>query len=144
MTVRLYSYQRDKIIANKSPLLTLLSEVNATIIGDFNILRPTIRLESANSSLNANYVYIVELGLYFFVTGRKGLTANHVDLELENDIRHSYYNCIRVSDITATRSNFYNKNIPDSMAMGCASRKIQYRKLSQALSGENYICIIGG
>lgn len=144
MTARLYSYQKDKLIANKAPYLTQLAEVSCTIVGEFDILVPTIRLESVNSALNCNYVYIVELGVYFFVTGRKGLTANHVDLELNNDVRHTYYTAIRVSKVTATRSNFYNKNIPDSMALSCASQKIQYRKLSQALTGSNYICIIGG
>lgn len=144
MTVKLYSYQRDKLIANKSPYLTQLAEISCTIVGDFDILRPTIRVETSTSTLNCNYVYIVDLGLYFFVTGRKGLTANHVDIELENDVRHSYYNSIKASDVTATRSNFYNKNIPDSMALNSASKRIQYRKLSQALTGDNYICIIGG
>lgn len=144
MTVKLYTYSKDKMIANKSPYLTELATISCTIVGDFNILRPTIRVESDSNTLTANYVYIVELGIYFFVTGRKGLTANHVELELENDVRHSYYNSINASDVTATRSNFYNKNIPDNMAMSCASERITYRKLSQALTGNNYICIIGG
>lgn len=144
MTVKLYTYSKDKLIANKSSYLTELATISCTIVGDFNILRPTIRVETNSNTLTANYVYIVELGVYFFVTGRKGLTANHVELELENDVRHSYYNSIKASDVTATRSNFYNKNIPDSMALNSASKKIQYRKLSQALTGDNYICIIGG
>lgn len=144
MTARLYSYQKDNLIANKAPYLTQLAEVSCDIVGEFNVLSPTIRLESANSALNCNYVYIVDLGLYFFVTGRKGLTAHHVDLELSNDVRHSYYTALRASKVTATRSNFYNKNIPDAMAMSCASQKVQYRKLSQPLTGSTYICIIGG
>lgn len=144
MTVKLYTYSKDKLIANKTPYLTELATISCTIVGDFNILRPTIRVETNSNTLTANYVYIVELGVYFFVTGRKGLTANHVELELENDVRHSYYNSIKASDVTATRSNFYNKNIVDNMALNSASKKIQYRKLSQALTGDNYICIIGG
>jgi len=144
MTVRLYSYQRDKLIANKSPYLTQLAEISCTIVGDFNILRPTIRVETANSTLNCNYVYIVDLGLYFFVTGRKGLTANHVDIELENDVRHSYYNSIKVSDVTATRSNIKNKNIPETMALNIPQEKVTYRKLGNALTGANYILVVGG
>lgn len=144
MTVKLYTYSKDKLIANKSSYLTELATITCNIVGDFNILRPTIRVETSSNTLTANYVYIVELGVYFFVTGRKGLTANHVELELENDVRYTYYNSIKASDVTATRSNFYNKNIPDTMVLNSASKKIQYRKLSQALTGENYICIIGG
>lgn len=144
MTVKLYSYQGDKILGDKSSKLIELATLQCTIVGDFNILSPTIRLETNNHSLNANYVYISDLGLFFFITGRKGLTAHHVDLELTNDVRYSYLTSIRVSDVVATRSNFYNKNIPDKMALNIANQRVQYRKLSSALSGSNYICIIGG
>lgn len=144
MIIKLYAYQGDKILADKSSKLIELATLDATIVGDFNILSPTIRVETANSTFNANYVYIQDFGLYYFITEKQGLTAHHIDLKLTNDVRYSYLNAIKVSDVVATRSNFYNKNIPDKMALNIANQRVQYRKLSSALSGSNYICIIGG
>lgn len=144
MTVKLYSYQDDKIIANKSGKLNYIADAVCDIVGEFNILSPTIRLNTATSSLNANYVYIQELDLYYFVVDRQGLKANHIDLVLKEDLRYNYYNAVRSSQVTATRSNFYNKNIPDTMALNVPQERIQYRKLSSALTGQTYIVIIGG
>lgn len=144
MTVKLYSYQDDKIIANKSGKLNYITDAVCDIVGEFNILSPTIRLNTATSSLNTNYVYIQELGLYYFVEDRRGLKANHIDLVLKEDLRYNYYNAVRSSQVTATRSNFYNKNIPDTMALNVPQEHIQYRKLSDALTGQTYIVIIGG
>ena len=144
MTVKLYTYTKDKIIADKSSYLTLLDTVSCDIIGDFNILKPTIKITKTANSLACNYVYIVELGVYFFVVDKQGLTAQHIELKLDNDVRYTYLNAIKLSDVTATRSNMYNKNIPDTMALSVPQQKITYRKLSQALTGESYIMIVGG
>lgn len=145
MTVKLYTCTADILKADKSGSLTQLAEITGVnIYGDFNILKPSIKIDANANSLVCNYVYIVELGRYYFVTDKQGLTATHIILSLENDLRYNFLNTIRNSDVTATRSNMYNKNIPDTMALNIPQEKITYRKLSEALTGENYILVVGG
>ena len=145
MTVKLYTCTADKIKADKSGSLTQLAEISGVnIYGDFNILKPSIRMDSNVNSLACNYVYIVELDRYYFVTDKQGLTATHIILSLENDRRYNFLSVVQNSDVTATRSNMYNKNIPDTMALNIPQEKITYRKLSEALTGENYILVVGG
>ena len=145
MTVKLYTCTADKLKADKSGSLTQLAEVSGVnIYGDFNILKPQIKIDANSNSLTANYVYIAELGRYYFVTDKTGLTATHVILSLENDRRYNFLSVVQNSDVTATRCNMYNKNIPETMALNVPQEKITYRKLSSALTGENYILVVGG
>ena len=144
MTARLYLNNADTLVCDKSAHLTQLAEVNVVPYGDFDLIKPRIKIDVNNFSTACNYVYLSDFGNYYFVTNKVGLTAQHIILDLYCDLRYTWRNVIRNSNVTATRSNIMNKNIPDSMALNSASKKIQYRKLSQALTGENYICIIGG
>lgn len=145
MNITLYTCNADPLKANKSGSLTTLATITgATIYGEMNILTPKIKLDANNNSLTANYCYISDLDRYFFIKDKVGITATHVILQLENDRRYNFLNTIKNSDVTATRSNMQNKNIPDTMAMNIPQEKVTYRKLSSALTGENYILIVGG
>ena len=145
MTINLYTCTADPLKADKSGSLTLLESVsNVNIYGEFNILAPQLKLDANANTLSCNYVYIQELDRYYFVKEKTGLTATHVILTLENDYRYNFLTVVRNSDVTATRCNMYNKNIPDTMALNIPQEKVTYRKLSSALTGENYILVVGG
>lgn len=144
MNISFYNFTGDKKEADKSSKIILLSTVSATIVGDFNLIDPVIKVETSSDALSCNYVYISSLNKYYFVLDRQGLTAHHVNLVLHEDLRYNFIHSIKASDVTATRSNFYNKNIPDNLALRIPQQRIQYRKLSEALTGQTYIVIIGG
>lgn len=145
MEVKLYTNTADTQRADKTGYLTLLATVTGVnVYGDFDLQQPQLKLDANSNSLTANYCYIVELGRYYFIQKHLGRTATHVTLQLDLDRRYTYLNTIKNSDVTATRSNMYNKNIPDTMALNVPQEKVTYRKLSSALTGENYILVVGG
>lgn len=145
MNITFYTCSADPLKADKSGSLTQLVQLTGcTIIGDFNILSPRIKVTANENTKAANYVYISDVDRYYFVKNKVGLTATHLELELENDLRYNFLSVINNSDVTASRSNIYNKNIPDPMVLSVPQEKITYRKLSDALTGESYIAIIGG
>ena len=145
MNITFYTNSADPLKADKSGSLTQLVQLTGcSIIGDFNILTPRIKVTANANTKAANYCYISDFDRYYFIKDKVGLSGTHLDLLLENDLRYNFLSVILNSNVTATRSNFYNRNIPDTMALNIPSERVQYRKLSQALTGDNYICIIGG
>lgn len=104
---------------------------------------PVIYMAYDTSLLGLNYAYIPDFGRYYFVTGRD-IDGKTIYITLHVDVLMSFKNDILTSTGTATRSNFYNRNIPDTMALNVPQDRIQYRKLSEALTGQTYIVIIGG
>lgn len=145
MNITFYTCTADTIKANKVGSLTTLKTVTgAQIIGDMDILRPRIKVIADADTKAANYCYISDFDRYYFVKNKVGLTGTHITLDLQNDLAYNFYTVVNNSDVTATRSNIYNANIPDPMLLSVPQEKITYRKLSQALTGETYIAIIGG
>lgn len=144
MTARLYLNNADTLVCDKSAHLTQLAEVNVVPYGDFDLIKPRIKIDVNNFSTACNYVYLSEFNNYYFVTNKVGLTAQHIILDLYCDLRYTWRNVIRNSNVTATRSNMFNKNIPDTMALNVPQEKVTYRKLGSALTGNNYILVVGG
>ena len=104
---------------------------------------PVLYMQHDTSLFACNYVYIPDFGRYYFISGRE--IAEHTEyITCHVDVLKTYANDIKASTGTATRSNYYNKDIPDNMVVEIPTDKIQYRKLSQPITGETYICIIGG
>ena len=141
MTVTLYQVSINPIVVNKS--LGTGTDKSCTIKDSLDVLNPVIELDFDASILSKNYMYIADLGRYYFIQDIK--IVNHVIVITGHvDVLKTYGSQITAGQCTATRSNFYNKNIPESLALNLPNDKITYRKLSPALSGNTYICIIGG
>lgn len=141
MNVKLYNLSINPIIVDK----TLGTPVSKTaVIKDIlDVLNPVFELDYDSSILSCNYMYVQDLGRYYFINNIE--IINHViTITGHVDVLKTYSAQIKAGKCTATRSNYKNKNIPESLALNIPQQKIQYRKLSQALSGETYICIIGG
>lgn len=124
--------------------LTTPTQINCSIKEPCDILNPVLMLKRNASNLQYNYFYIADFGRYYFAT-KPIETDGPVDyLSLHCDVLKTWKSDILASNGTATRSNFYNKNIPESLALTVPQETIQYRKLSSALSGNTYILIVGG
>lgn len=104
---------------------------------------PVLYLEYDASLLNYNYVYIPDFGRYYFVVDKE-VVEHTIYITLHVDVLVSFKSDILSSIGTATRSNFYNKNIPDKMVASLPGENIQYRTLSSAFTGETYVLILGG
>lgn len=141
MIVNFYNSKIKKNEINKTlatPIVKTCSVKDGITLED-----PVIYMSYDISLLGLNYAYIPDFGRYYFVTGIE-IDGKTIYISLHVDVLMSFKNDILASMGTATRSNFYNKNIPDTMALNVPQERIQYRKLSEALTGQTYIVIIGG
>ena len=141
MIINFYNAKIKKNEINKSlgtPIVKTCSLKNGSSIED-----PVLYMEHDTQLFQTNYVYIPDFGRYYFVTGRE--LIDHTEyITCHVDVLKTFADDIKASKGTATRSNFYNRNIPDSMGLELPQDRVQYRKLSEALTGETYIAIIGG
>lgn len=141
MIINFYNSKIKKNELNKTlgnPIVKNCALKNGSSIED-----PVLYMEHDASLFNCNYVYIPDFGRYYFISGRE-LVEHTEYITCHVDVIKSFADDIKASKGTATRSNFYNKNIPDSMALDIPQDRVQYRKLSEALTGQTYIVIIGG
>lgn len=141
MIINFYNSKIKKNEMNKTlgtPIVKTCALKNGSSIED-----PVLYMEHDASLFNCNYVYIPDFGRYYFISGRE-LVEHTEYITCHVDVIKSFADDIKASKGTATRSNFYNKNIPDSMALDIPQDRVQYRKLSEALTGQTYIVIIGG
>lgn len=141
MTVNFYNakIKKNEINKNLGTAIVKTCELkNGSSIED-----PVLYMQHDALLFACNYVYIPDFGRYYFISGRE--IAEHTEyITCHVDVLKTYGNDIKSCKGTATRSNIYNKNIPESLALEIPQNKIQYRKLSNALTGGTYICIIGG
>ena len=141
MIVNFYNAKIKKNEMNKT-LGTAIVKTCALKNGS-SVEDPVLYMEHDASLFATNYVYVPDFGRYYFISGRE--IVEHTEyITCHVDVIKSFADDIKASKGTATRSNFFNKNIPDSMALELPQDRIQYRKLSEALTGETYIAIIGG
>lgn len=141
MIINFYNAKIKKNEVNK----TLSSAIVKTcsLKDGSSIEDPVLYMEHDATLFNCNYVYIPDFNRYYFVMGRE--IVEHTDyITLHVDVLMSFKTDILSSVGTATRSNFYNKNIPDKMVASLPGENIQYRVLSSPISGENYVLILGG
>lgn len=141
MTVNFYNFKTRKNELNKvlpSPVVKSCSVKDGITLED-----PVIYMVYDSSLLGLNYAYIPDFGRYYFVTGRE-VDGKTLYISLHVDVLMSFKNDILASVGTATRSNFYNKNIPDKMVASLPGENVQYRTLSSAFTGETYVLILGG
>ena len=117
--------------------------ISASVKDVCDLHDPVLRLVHDASHVHFNYAYIPDFGRYYYVDppeldGKEDVFYLHVDVLM------SFANDIKNSKGIATRSQYYNKNIADSLVMTLESEKVRYRKLSAAITGGTYVAIIGG
>lgn len=141
MIVNFYNFKTRKNELNKvlpSPVVK-----NCSVKDGITLEDPVIYITYDSSLLGLNYAYIPDFGRYYFVTGRE-VDGKTLYISLHVDVLMSFKNDILASVGTATRSNFYNKNIPDKTVASLPGENVQYRTLSSAFTGETYVLILGG
>ena len=68
MNITFYTNSADPLKANKSGSLTQLVQLTGcSIIGDFNILTPRIKVAANANTKTANYCYISDFDRYYFI-----------------------------------------------------------------------------
>ena len=106
MIATLYKNLSDERYVDKQ-LVTLHSEVTCIFKDESDVYSPTIKLDH-NLTGNVNYVYLNDLGRYYFVRDKR-LLHEGVELDLECDVLTTYKNDIRSNyAIIARNENAFN------------------------------------
>lgn len=141
MTVTFYQLSINPIVLNKS--LGTGTDKTCVVKDNLDVLNPVFELDFDASILSKNYMYVADLGRYYFITSIE--IINHVIIVRGHvDVLKTYNSQIRSGKCTATRSNKKNLTIPDTMVISLPTEKIQYRKISSEITGGTYVLILGG
>lgn len=141
MIVTFYQLSINPIVLNKT--LGTGTDKTCVIKDNLDVLNPVFEMDFDASILSKNYMYVPDLGRYYFITSIE--IINHVIIVRGHvDVLKTYNSQIRSGKCTATRSNKKNLTIPDTMVISLPTEKIQYRKISGEITGGTYVLIIGG
>ena len=141
MTVTFYQLSINPIVLNKT--LGTGTDKSCVVKDNLDVLNPVFELDFDASILSKNYMYVQDLGRYYFITSIE--IINHVIIVRGHvDVLKTYNSQIRSGKCTATRSNKKNLTIPDTMVISLPTEKIQYRKISGEITGGTYVLILGG
>lgn len=141
MTVNAYNIDLQLNRLNKS--LGSYTGVECQVTAPCDILNPVLKLEY-NADFPYNYFYIPDFERFYYLTKPAEIDGPIMYISLHCDVLMSWQTDILGSIGTATRSNFSNESIPDKMVMALPSESIQYRQLSEEITGNNYVLIVGG
>lgn len=93
MTVYLYNNTSEPNEIGKA--LTAKDTVNATIKGDLSYESPTLIFQYTGTvAHDINYMYIAELGRYYFITDIKNLTGSRYEITGKVDVLESFKSSI--------------------------------------------------
>lgn len=115
MTVTLYQTSDDRRVVTKT-LTAIASNVTIVPKEQLDILTPRIRLAWNTSYLAANYMYISDLGRYYFISDMLLNTGHNIDIIGNVDVLMTYDAQIRALNATIIRSESVGHPtiIPDS------------------------------
>lgn len=121
-TVQFFKCSDDNRVVSKSLTAFSNNQYNAiTPKENLNIMRPQIIVKVDSSNIGelmgfANYMYIVELGRYYYIQDKSLLTGNRISLSGSIDVLMTYNTGIRNLNGTITRQeNIGINDIVDSL-----------------------------
>lgn len=141
MEIKLYKVNNSPIEMNKT--LTNEITVNGRLRAECSVENPVIELEYSSSLTSYNYAYIPEFRRYYFIEPPV-YSGKYLTFTMKEDYLYSWKNDILSSQGTATRSNYGNNTIKDNMILELPKKRVEYRKLGNAITGSTYVVIIGG
>lgn len=98
--ITLYSNTASPETVNKSGSLTTIEQITGEFRGSINVLAPVIQIQPTTTSTVAkilkecNYIYIQELGRYYFVTGLSCIANNLIEIEARVDVLYTWKDAI--------------------------------------------------
>lgn len=103
MTVTLYKTSDDRRVVTKT-LTSIASNITIIPKEQLDILTPRIRLAWNSAYLAANYMYISDLGRYYFISDMLLNTGHNIDIIGNVDVLMTYASQIKALEATIIRS----------------------------------------
>ena len=148
MNVILYSSPGERnIIGRTKTLLQSMTATQATSV--MSVETPELLLDANANALACDYVYVTELGRYYFVNSKEIINGNQYKLYLESDPLESFKASILSSQAIAKRStNKGNPEIEDPLMVFKNIPRYITRKCPTGFApdgtGSCYALVLGG
>lgn len=114
MNITLYTTSDDPLVADKT--LSNGSSVTGTFRGTADVLRPVVTVSASVVNSTHNYAYIPDFGRYYYITGKRFITSELVELSLYTDVRKSFLLALLGnSGVVSRQTNNYDMYLPDNM-----------------------------
>lgn len=91
MNVKLYINVSNNNVLNKK--ITLISEDNILLKDNVDVYKPIIKIKKSLLN-NCNYVYIEDFKRYYYITNKKSINTDVMELSLKCDVLMSFKNDI--------------------------------------------------
>ena len=91
MNVKLYKNESNNNVLNKK--ITLISEDNILLKDNVDVYKPIIKIKKPLLN-NCNYVYIEDFKRYYYITNKKSINNDVIELSLKCDVLMSFKNDI--------------------------------------------------
>ena len=91
MNVKLYINESNNNVLNKK--ITLISEDNILLKDNVDVYKPIIKIKKPLLN-NCNYVYIEDFKRYYYITNKKSINTDVIELSLKCDVLMSFKNDI--------------------------------------------------
>ena len=145
--VTLYRITDEPNRINKN--LTYAQNLDGTLKEGTSMINPTIIIERGNSDTTLivkNYAYIAQFGnRYYFITDRKMITNNLMELTLKVDVLMTYKSTILGTPMIIDRAEVsYNNYIHDSAKVKYSYPMVLTKKFPYGLDNLNYFLTTAG
>lgn len=105
----LYNYKGQPNTIKK--VLTPLGTLNVTLQPEINVHNPTLKIQIPPNMYGFNYVYIEDLGKYYFVDNFRYIGGNTYILTLSLDVLQTYKDVILQSTALIVESDNANRDL---------------------------------
>lgn len=107
MTITLYTTESPVNMVDK--VLTTLATVTGTPTKDFNVSAPEFDLSYSSNAIAANYMYVSELGKYYFLKPPIVRTDGLITIRGDVDVLKTFSAGIKAAPATVIRSQSVGK-----------------------------------
>lgn len=128
MDITLYTNTADPRVVDKTNYLTQVAALtSAKPFYPLNITTPHFRLAYNQSFKSINYVYVPDLGRYYFINSMVLESGNAMIISCDCDVLMSFKTSVQNLDCICIRNERdFNKYIPDDIPTSCKVRTTCY------------------
>lgn len=114
MNITLYTNSDDPLVANKT--LTGGASITGTFRATADVLRPTFTVSASSVLSTHNYAYIPDFGRYYYITAKRFITSDLLELSLYVDVRRTFQLELKLnSGVVSRNKDNYDMYLPDGM-----------------------------